>query len=192
MRVLVGCEESGKVRDAFAGLGHEAWSCDIIEARNGGRHLQMDVFDAIEKHGPWDIIILHPPCTALALSGNRWYGKGKARHSERLEAIGWTVRLWNTAKRHARVGCVLENPTSVIFGYLDGRLQYIQPYEHGHGETKKTGLMLHALPALVPSDLVAGREQRIWKMAPGPNRSRDRSETYQGIADAMAQQWSEV
>lgn len=187
MKVLVGCEESGKVRDAFARLGHDAWSNDLIPARNGGNHLQWNVFDALTRRR-WDIIVLHPPCTALSLSGNRWYGKKMPRHQERLDAIDWTIKLWKLAKDVAKVGCALENPTSVIWQHI-GQPQYIQPNQFGHGEQKKTGILTYNLPPLKPTNIVEGREQRVWRMAPGPNRKRDRSETYQGIADAMAEQW---
>lgn len=187
MRVLVGCEESGKVRDAFIRLGHDAWSNDIIPARNGGPHIQGDVMEAVQR-GWWDIIILHPPCTSLSLSGNRWYGKGMIRHQERLEAIKWTKELWQLAVSHSKVGSALENPTSVIWQHL-GAPQYIQPYQFGHGEQKKTGILAHGLPPLKATNVVHGREQKVWKMRPSPTRARDRSETYQGIADAMAAQW---
>lgn len=187
MRVLVGCEESGKVRDAFARLGHDAWSNDLIPARNGGKHLQVDVMDAITS-SDWDIIILHPSCTAMSLSGNRWYGKGMPRHKQRKDDVEWTITLWELAKKHSKIGCALENPTSVIWYYI-GKPQYIQPWQFGHGETKKTGIITDGLPPLKPTNIVTGREQRIWKMAPSPTRKRDRSETYQGIADAMADQW---
>lgn len=188
MRVLVGCEESGTVRDAFLALGHDAWSNDLIPARNGGPHLQMCVTKAITEHGPWDIIILHYDCTKTAVSGNRWYGKGMVRHQERLDDIEFAKKLWALAKHHARIGAAYENPVSVIWDHI-GKPQYIQPWEYGHGETKKTGLLLDRLPALIPTNIVEGREQKVWKMPPGPNRKRDRSKTYQGIADAMAAQW---
>jgi len=188
MKVLIGCEESGKVRDAFSALGHDAWSNDLVPARNGGQHLQMDVFDAI-AYKAWDIIILHPECTKLALSGNRWYGKKSERYQERLDALAWTIELWKYAKNRAVRGVCLENPTGVIQRSLGVNPQWIQPYQFGHGETKRTGLWLYNLPRLVPTKLMDGREGKVWRMPPGPNRKRDRSETYQGIADAMAQQW---
>lgn len=188
MRVLIGCEESGVVRDAFTALGHDAYSNDIIPARNGGKHLQMCVLEAISTCGPWDIIILHPDCTALSLSGNRWYGKGMPHNRKRIEAIEWTKSLWRMACQFARIGVALENPTSVIWKHI-GEPQYIQPWQFGHGETKKTGILTHNLPPLEPTNIVDGREQRVWKMPPGPNRKRDRSETYKGIAKAMAEQW---
>ena len=190
-RVLVGCEESGKVRDAFLKRGHDAWSNDLQPARNGGPHIQRCVTKAIRFYGPWDIIILHPECTALSLSGNRWYGIGMPLNDKREEAIEWTGTLWRLAKMYARIGCALENPAGVIWQHI-GRPQYIQPWQFGHGETKKTGILAHNLPPLVPTNIVEGREQRIWKMAPSPTRKRDRSETYQGIADAMADQYGEL
>lgn len=190
MKILVGCEESGKVREAFRKLGHDAWSCDLLPPRDGSiHHFEGDIFDYIKHSGGWDIIILHPPCTALSLSGNRWYGHNMPRHQERLDTIRWTMNLWEMAKRTAKIGCVLENPTSVIWRHLGAKVQYIQPHDFGHGETKKTGLALHNLPLLVATNKVAGRVPRIWKMPPGKNRKRDRSETCQGIADAMAEQW---
>lgn len=143
------------------------------------------------KGQQWDLIILHPPCDALAVSGNRWYGKGMPKRKQRAEAIMWTKGLWEIAKQHSK-RVALENPVSVIFKYLDCEVQYIQPWQFGHGETKKTGLALHNLPPLKPTNIVDGREQRVWKMAPGPNRKRDRSETYQGIAEAMADQWGNL
>jgi len=144
--------------------------------------------EAVTCGRKWDIIILHPDCTAMTVSGNRWYGRGTAGYEKRLRQIAWTRDLWNLAKKHARVGCALENPVSMVWAAI-GKPQYIQPWMFGHGETKKTGILTDRLPALVPTKIVAGREQRVWKMAPGPNRKRDRSETYQGIADAMAIQW---
>lgn len=191
MRVLVGCEESGKVRDAFIAKGHDAWSNDLVEARNGGPHLRKCVKRAIVEDGPWDIIILHPDCTRLSLSGNRWYGVNMPNHDARIEAVLWTIDLWDLAKKHARIGCALENPTGVIWKYI-GAPQYVQPWMFGHGETKKTGLRLDRLPELKPTNIVEGREQRIWKMGPSPTRKRDRSETFAGIAEAMADQWGSL
>jgi hypothetical protein len=189
VRVLVGCEESGVVRRAFRERGHDAWSNDLIPSRDSSpHHLQKCVRKAIVDDSPWDIIILHPDCTKLSLSGNRWYGRGTAGESERTEAIAWTIDLWKLANGYTTVGCALENPTSVIWQYI-GKPDYYQPHDFGHGETKKTGILVHNLPKLMPTNKVGGREQRIWRMAPGPNRKRDRSETFQGLADAMAEQW---
>lgn len=188
MKVLIGCEESQKVCQAFRIRGHEAYSCDLEPTRgNPDWHYQMDVKACIEKYTPWDLIILHPDCTSMAVSGNRWYGKGMPMHGKRLRQVEWTLDLWEIAKRHApRVA--LENPVSVIFKHIPN-VHYIHPWQFGHGETKKTGLALHNLPPLEPTNIVEGREHRIWKMPPGENRKRDRSETFQGIADAMAEQW---
>jgi hypothetical protein len=188
LRVLIGCEESGVGRDAFLALGHDAWSNDLIPARNGGPHLQMDVFEAILRHGPWDIIILHPDCTEMSLSGNRRYGYGTPGENARLLRLAWTKLLWGTAKQNCRIGCAIENPTSVLWSWI-GKPQYIQPWQFGHPETKKTGILTHRLPPLKPTNIVEGREQRIWKMAPSPTRKRDRSESYPGIMKAMAEQW---
>lgn len=191
MRVLIGCEERGKTRDAFAKLGHDAWSCDLLPSRSPGNHLQMDITQAIMGRY-WDLIILHPPCDYLTVAGNRWYGEGKDGHHKRLEAIGWTENLWQVAKNRTKA-VVLENPIGVLSNSKLGKPdQYIQPWEYGHGETKKTCLWLYGVWRLVPTNIVDGREQRVWKMPPGPNRKRDRSETYQGWADAMAEQWGRI
>lgn len=203
MRVLVGCEESGVVRRAFRSRGHEAFSCDLLPARDGeeAHHIQADVMDAI-RLGPWDIIILHPPCDFLAVSGNRWYGHGTPGFERRLQAIRWTASLWKLAKANSpRVA--LENPTSVIFPILrrEARVQFVQPWMFGHEEKKRTGFALHGLPELEPTDVVdlpvPGSEedlrwQRVWRMAPGADRKRDRSTTYAGIAEAMADQWGNL
>ena len=181
MRVLVGCEESQTVTKAFRERGHEAYSCDIVDTRgNPAWHLKGDVMDWLEG---WDLIILHPPCTAMAVSGNRHYANTKERHDSEI----WTRTLWQEATSKCK-RVALENPVSTIWNYIK-RSQYIQPWQFGHGETKKTGLALHNLPELEPTNIVDGREQRIWKMAPSPTRKRDRSKTYRGIADAMAEQW---
>lgn len=192
MRVLIACETSGKTREAFRKLGHDVISCDLLPSDDDSPyHYQGDVFDLLEDM-TFDLIIMHPPCTALALSGNRWYGKGMPRHQERLDAIKWTMKLWETAKKKAYY-VALENPCSVIFRYLgESTVQYIQPWQFGHGEQKKTGLALYHLEPLVPTNIVEGREQRIWKMPPSEDRWKKRSETFQGIADAFAKQWGEI
>lgn len=186
LKVLVACEFSGKVREAFRKLGHDAWSNDLLPADDGSEfHIQDDCMEAI-KSRQWDLIIMHPPCTALAVSGNRWYGKGMPKHNERLESIKWTLDLWELAKSHARIGVAMENPVGVL---PMKPTQYIQPWQFGHGETKKTGLWLHNLPPLKPTNIVEGREQRIWRLPPSADRWKIRSETFQGIADAFADQW---
>ena len=186
MKVLVGCEFSGKVREAFRKLGHDVTSCDLLPSDDDSpHHAQCDVIDVI-KSRRWDLIIIHPPCMALAVSGNRWYGRGMPKHQERLDSIAWTMVLFDLCKEYAdRVA--MENPVGVLPIKAS---QYIQPWQFGHGETKKTGLWLHNLPDLVPTDVVEGREQRIWKLPPSADRWKIRSETYQGIADALAAQYS--
>lgn len=184
MRVLVACEYSGKVREAFRKLGHDAWSCDLLPADDGSEfHIQGDCVPVIMQD--WDLIIMHPPCTALCVSGNRWYGRGMPKHQERIDSIEWTTGLFELAKQRAK-SVAMENPV----GVLPMRpTQYIQPWQFGHGETKKTWLWLHNLKPLQPTDIVEGRENRIHKMPQSADRWKIRSETYQGIADAMAAQW---
>ena len=189
MRVLIGCEESQIVTKAFRDRGHEAYSCDLVETRgNRHWHVKKDILDFLgtEPPGFWDLIILHPPCTALAVSGNRHYSGTE----ERENAISWTLALWEKAKLVCdRVA--LENPVGVLWKHLGIRPHYVQPWQFGHGETKKTGFALHNLLPLEPTNIVEGREQRVWKMPPSETRSRDRSVTYPGIAAAMAQQWGD-
>jgi hypothetical protein len=199
MRILIGCEESGVVRRAFAVRGHDAWSNDLIPARDGSeKHLQKCVKKAIVEDGPWDIIILHFECTQMAVCANRWYAKGKPGYQARLDALEWSEDLWELAKKHARVGAAFENPASTLWTRI-GTPQYIQPHNFGHKEVKKTGIKLARLPRLIPTNEVGPPPahgdperkswERVWRMAKTPTRKRDRSETYQGIADAMAQQW---
>lgn len=185
--ILIGCEESQVICKAFRDAGYEAYSCDLQPTRgNPDWHFQQDIMEIIPTR-QWDLIILHPDCTAMAVSGNRWYGVGKPMHHKRIEAIEWTLKLWELAIKHGdRVA--LENHGSVIFKYLP-KIFYLQPHEHGHGEQKMTGFALYKLPALKPTNNVEGREQRIWKMPPSATRKRDRSETYNGVAKAIVEQW---
>ncbi len=185
--VLIGCEESQIVCKAFRDADHKAYSCDTQPTRgNPDWHFQQDIMDVIPTR-EWSLIILHPDCTAMAVSGNRWYGANMPMNDKRHIAIAWTLDLWELAKKHSPM-VALENPVSVIFKYLSN-VSYLQPWEYGHGETKKTGFALHNLDPLKPTNIVDGREQRIWKMAPGKNRKRDRSTTFHGVASAMANQW---
>ncbi len=181
MRVLVACEYSGKVRDAFADRGHYAVSCDFLPSDRPGRHYQGDVRDIL--HADWDLMVAHPPCTHLAVSGARWF---QDKQEEQAEALDF-VRLLLDApiKRIA-----LENPVSIISSRIRRPTQIIQPWQFGHGETKATCLWLKGLPPLVPTRVVDGRANLVHRMPPGPMRWRLRSTTYQGIADAMAAQWS--
>lgn len=184
--ILVGCEESQTICKAFRDAGYEAFSCDIKPTRgNSEWHYQADIMKIIPEK-QWGLIILHPDCTAMAVCGNRWYGKNMPKNNQRVKAIEWTLNLWELAKKHSD-HVALENPLSVIFSYL--KANYVQPWEHGHGETKKTGFALHNLEPLKPSNIVDGREQRVWKMPPSPTRKRDRSKTYEGIAQAIVTQW---
>lgn len=193
MRVLIACEYSGTVREAFRRLGHDAWSCDLLQSDdNSPYHIQGDCTPVI-KQG-WDIIIMHPPCTALAVSGNAHYGTGMAKHNERLNSIQWTIKLFELAKQHAAVGVAMENPVGVL---PIKATQYIQPYMFGHTEQKKTGLWLHGLPPLVETNNVYNvmmllprkQRERLHFLSPSLDRWKIRSTTYQGIADAMANQW---
>lgn len=187
--ILIGCEESQVLCKAFRNAGYEAYSCDLQPTRGDKKwHYQQDIMKVIPTK-QWDLIILHPDCTAMAVSGNRWYGRGMIKHYKRKQAIEWTVKLWELAKKHSEK-VALENPVSVIFKYIDAPVYYVQPYEHGHGETKKTGFALYNLPPLKPSNIVEGREQRVWKMPPSPTRKRDRSKTYIGIAEAIVTQYT--
>ena len=186
--ILIGCEESGVLTGAFRRAGQLAFSCDLLPTRgNPKHHFQADVKEVV-KSRTWGLIVLHPDCTSMALSGNRWYGRGMPNHQARLGQVKWTLDLWELAKQHSE-RVALENPASVIFTHMD-TVQYVQPWQFGHGETKRTGFALHNLPRLVPTNVVEGREQRIWRMPPGPNRKRDRSQTFTGIAAAIADQWT--
>ena len=180
MNVLVGCEYSATVRDAFARLGHFAMSCDFLDTERPGHHYKGNVFDII--HLGWDIGIFHPPCTHLAVSGARWF---KDKVVEQAEALDFVRRLLDAPI--PKLG--LENPVSIISSRIRKPDQVIQPWMFGHGETKATCLWLKGLPKLVPTNIVEGREPVVHHMPPGPDRWKNRSRTYQGIADAMAQQW---
>lgn len=188
MRVLVTHEESGVVRRAFRALGHDAWSNDLLPSRDDSpHHLKMDAVDAIAMYGPWDIIISHIECTEMAVSGNRWYGQGKPGHGRRLHALDLAEEFWALAKANSRVGCAVENPVSVLWARL-GQPQYIQPWQFGHRETKNTGILTDRLPPLVPTNIVGPPPAT----ARSATRKRDRSETKQGIAEAMAEQWGDL
>ena len=180
MRVLVGCEFSGTVRSAFTRLGHDAWSCDLLPVEDGGPHIQGDVLGVLNDG--WDLAIFHPPCTHLAVSGARWF---KHKIAEQQESLDLVRRLLDAPI--ARIA--LENPISIISSRIRKPDQIIQPWQFGHGETKATCLWLKNLPSLVPTNVVDGRENRIHKMPPSKDRWKERSRTYQGIADAMADQW---
>lgn len=184
MNVLVGCEQSQEVAAAFIALGHDAMSCDLYyDGEKGLPHFRGDVFHAINLR-KWDLIILHPPCTYTSLSGNRWYFNSPLR----VQGAEFCRDAWNAA-RSVCDKVALEQPKTVMQKYIGLRSQSIQPYEFGHGEVKETWLWLSGLPLLIPTNIVDGRLARVWRMAPGPYRQRERSRTYSGIAAAMACQW---
>lgn len=186
MRVLVACEYSGTVRDAFNARGHSAVSVDLLPTDSGdidAEHIQGDVFDVLERE-QFDLMISFPPCTHLAVSGARWMAEKRADGRQQA-ALRFVRDLMNAPVPRIAI----ENPVSIISSHIRKPDQIIQPWQYGHGETKKTCLWLKNLPKLTPTKVVSGREQRIWKMAPSPTRWKERSKTYQGIADAMAAQW---
>ena len=181
MRVIIACEMSGRVRDAFVAKGHYAVSCDLMPSLTKGNHYQGDVFDIINDK--WDLMIAHPPCTHLAVSGARYFAEKRA-DGRQQEALDFVRRLLNAPIPKI----ALENPVSIISSHIRKPDQIIQPWMFGHGETKATCLWLKNLPKLVPTNIVEGRDTRIWKMPPSKDRAMLRSITYQGIANAMAQQ----
>lgn len=184
MRVLVACEFSGVVREAFRRRGHDAWSCDLLPAEDSPEHhIREDALNVITYwHGPWDLMIAHPPCTHLAVSGARWF---KEKQAEQAEALEFVRKLLDAPIPRI----ALENPISIISSRIRKPDQIVQPWQFGHGETKATCLWLKNLPKLEPTNIVEGRTPRVHYASPGPNRWKERSRTMQGIADAMADQW---
>jgi hypothetical protein len=180
MKVLVACEYSGVVRDAFAAKGHYAMSCDLLPSETAGPHYQGDIRDVL--FNTWDLMIAHPPCTHLSVSGARWF-------KDKLPEQEAALRFVQSLKCAPIPKIAIENPISIISSKIRRPDQIIQPWQFGHGEIKATCLWLKGLPKLVPTNIVSGREAKVHRMAPGPNRARDRSKTYPGIADAMADQW---
>ena len=183
MKILIACEYSGKVREAFRNLGHDAWSCDLLPADdNSPHHIQGDVLDILDDG--WDMMVSFPPCQHLAVSGARWF-KEKIADGRQQQGIDFFMAMVN-----APIPMIsIENPIGIMSTRYQKPTQIIQPWQFGHGETKATCLWLKSLAPLQPTDIVEGREQRIWKMPPSADRWKKRSETYQGIADAMARQW---
>jgi hypothetical protein len=182
VRVLVACEYSGAVRDAFLRAGHEALSCDLLPSDKPGPHYQGDVFDIISDG--WDLMIAHPPCTHLSVSGARHFAAKRA-DGRQQEA----VRFFMDLARAPITRWAIENPVCIMSTLWRKPDQIIQPWQFGHGETKATCLWLKNLPPLVPTNIVDGREARVHRMPPGPDRWKLRSATFPGIADAMAAQW---
>ena len=182
MKVLVACEYSGRVRDAFIAKGHDAMSCDILPSDVPGPHYQGDVLDILGDG--WDLMVCHPPCTHLAVSGARHFAAKQASGVQE-EALRFVLTLLNAPIPKI----ALENPVSIISSRIRKPDQIIQPWQFGHGETKTTCLWLKNLPDLVPTNIVSGRDNRIHMMPPSPDRWKKRSTTYLGIASAMAEQW---
>lgn len=187
LRVLIACEFSGVVRRAFRALGHDAWSCDLMDAEDGSlEHIQWDAVEtAYDPAWKWDLMIAHPPCTDLAVSGARHFAE-KIADGRQQRALDFVQALMNAPIPRIAI----ENPVSVISSKIRKPDQIIQPWQFGHGETKATCLWLQNLPKLTPTNIVEGREARIHKMPPGPNRWKERSRTFEGIAKAMAEQWT--
>ncbi|KKK96062.1 hypothetical protein LCGC14_2666560 [marine sediment metagenome] len=180
MRVLIACEFSGVVRQAFRKRGHDAWSCDLLPTEISGPHIESDVLPVLDDG--WDLMIAFPPCTHLASSGARWFAK---KHRQQREALSFIFSLMNAPIPHIAI----ENPIGVISTQIRKPDQIIQPWQFGHGEVKATCLWLKGLPLLEPTNIVEGRRPRVHYEPPGPDRWKRRSITYQGIADAMAEQW---
>jgi site-specific DNA-cytosine methylase len=182
-RVLIACEFSGVVRRAFRALGHDAWSCDLLPAEDGGPgHYTGDVLTLIDRVPQFDMMIAHPPCTHLAVSGARWF---KEKRQEQEDALDFVKSLMWRSIPHVAI----ENPISIISSRIRKPDQIVQPWQFGHGETKATCLWLKNLPKLTPTNIVEGREARVHRMPPGPDRWKERSRTFEGIAQAMAEQW---
>jgi site-specific DNA-cytosine methylase len=193
MKILIACEYSAVVRDAFRKLGHDAWSCDILPCEGDPKyHYQCDVLTLLDKG--WDMMIAHPPCTHLSVSGARWFTEGKKPWYLREEALDFVRKLMDAPIPHI---CI-ENPVSVISSQIRKSDQLIHPWQFGHLEEKRTCLWLKNLPKLIPTKIVkeemdklpVKEKYRIWWM--GSGKGHERSKTYQGIADAIAEQWGNL
>lgn len=183
MKVLVACEFSGIVRDAFRARGHDAISCDLLPSERPGPHIQGDIREV--DLSQYDLMIAHPPCTHLAVSGARWF---KYKQKEQAEALDFVRYLINAPVPRIAI----ENPVSIISSRIRKPDQCVQPWMFGQGETKAVCLWLKNLPLLQATNIVSGREARVHREPPGPDRWKNRSRTYQGIADAMAEQWGQL
>lgn len=200
MKVLIACEESQEVCKAFRERGHEAYSCDLQDCSGGHPewHIMGDVLPLLNGNcsfitrggqwvnidGRWDLIIAHPPCTHLASSGARWFREKQMDYRQQKSCVLFMQMMLANADRVA-----VENPVGIMSRCYRRPDQIIQPWQFGHGETKATCLWLKNLPELVPTEIVEGREQRVWRMPPSADRAKERSKTYPGIAKAMAEQW---
>lgn len=202
MRALIGCEASGTVRRAFLARGFDAWSCDTRRAEDGSnRHLQMDVREAIRRYGPWDLLaVMHPPCTRLCNSGVRWLtvappGRTVAdMRAELEEGAGLFSDCLNAPiDRIAIENPVMHRHAKALIRNYTPPAQTIQPWQFGDGESKRTCFWLKGLPPLVPTHPVKPADivHRVWRMPPGPDRQRARSQFFPGVAAAMADQWGD-
>jgi hypothetical protein len=189
VRVLVACEFSGIVRDAFRARGHDAWSCDLLPSEKSGPHhgphLLGDVLTVLRDPTPWALMIAHPPCTHLASSGARWFSKKEREQDAALDFV--RELMLAPIPRIA-----IENPVGIISSRIRKPDQIIQPWQFGHGETKGTCLWLKNLPPLKPTSIVEGRRARVHREPPSPDRWKNRSRTLRGIAEAMAEQWGSL
>ncbi len=181
MKVLIACEFSGIVREAFKARGHDAWSCDLLDTEIPGQHIKGHLANIT---GEWDMTIAFPPCTHLSVSGARWWPE-KQKDGRQEYAIAFFMMVINSNCGKVAV----ENPIGIMSTRYRKPNQIIQPWQFGHGETKATCLWLKGLPELQPTNIVDGRDQRIWKMPPSKERAKERSRTFPGIAKAMAEQW---
>ncbi len=186
MRVLIACESSGTVRDAFIRGGYDAMSCDILPTDAPGPHYQGDVFDVIDY--PWDLAIMHPPCTHLSVSGSRHF-EVKRMDGRQQAAVSFFMALVRRSVHIKQVA--IENPICIMSSLWRKPDQIIQPWMFGHGEIKATALWLKGLQNLTATNIVEGREARIHRMPPSVDRWKLRSKTYDGVAQAMADQWGD-
>lgn len=186
MKILIACESSGTVRDAFIRNGHDALSCDLLPTDQPGPHYQGDLFDVIDY--PWDMAIFHPPCTHLAVSGARHFAE-KQLDGRQHAAASFFMKIHRASAHIPKTA--IENPVCMMSSLWRQPDQIIQPWQFGHGETKTTCLWLKGLLPLIPTEIVEGRSNRIHMMPPSENRWKERSKTYDGIADAMATQWGQ-
>jgi len=201
MKVLIACESSGTVRNAFRALGHDAWSCDLLNADDGSQyHIKGDCMTAIHGYKTWDLLIAHPPCTYLSVSGMHWTTRGLRDPQLTEDAFEFARLLFDAPIDKI---CI-ENPVSIISSRIRNPDQIIQPYQFGHDASKKTCLWLKGLPLLQHTNFVPGRDvagKKRWanqtdsgqnKLPPSKDRWKLRSKTYEGIAKAMAEQWGEI
>lgn len=182
MRVLIACEFSGIVRDAFIARGHDAWSCDLLPTERPGSHYELPIANVLARWWGWDLMIAFPPCTHLAVSGARWF---KEKQVEQQEAVNFFLQL--AAVNVPRIA--IENPIGIMSTRYRKPDQIVQPWMFGHGEIKATCFWLKNLPPLVPTNIVEGRHARVHREPPSPDRWKNRSRTLPGLAEAMASQW---